>query len=127
MKAVTRVPVRRRLAGGAGWAAKSWDGLRLLELHFTPSELAELMCDSIASRLKNDQGTDIARVIERLRRLGAMRIKAVLTRPLLLRVLPEFIEYMSTIDDDALWFEIETPRKRKYLLDKLEAAEGFFF
>ena len=48
----------------------------------------------------------------------------LLARPLLLRVLPEFVEYMSTIDDAALWSAIETAKTRKLLLEMLEAAEG---
>ena len=47
----------------------------------------------------------------------------LLARPLLLRVLPEFVEYMSTMDDDALWPAIETPDKRKCMVEELQAGK----
>ena len=119
------------ISGDAAKAAAFWDGLRLLQSYFAPSEFAEFICSSIASRLKKNQGTNIATVVERLcskrlgaKRLGAKRTMAVLTRPLLLRVLPEFVKYISTIDDAALWSEIKTPKSRKLLLERLKAAKG---
>ena len=123
--------VAAAISGDEAKAAAFWDGLRLLQPYFTPSEIAEFMHDSIASRLKKNQGTNIATVVERLcakqlgaKRLGAKKTMTVLTRPLLLRVLPEFVEYMSTIDDAALWSAIETAKSRKLLLEMLEAANG---
>ena len=65
-------------------------------------------------------GASIAAVVERL---GAKKAKTVLTKQPLLRVLPEFVEYMSTMDDDALWSAIETPDKRKCLVEELQAGK----
>ena len=62
------------------------------------------------------KGVSIATVAERL---GAKKTKMLPTRVPLLRVLPEFVEYMSTIDDDALWAAIENPEKRKCLVEVL--------
>ena len=41
----------------------------------------------------------------------------------MLRVLPEFVEYMSTIEDDTLWSAIETRDKRECLVEELQAAK----
>jgi len=112
--------VAAAISGDEAEAAAFWDGLRVLQPYFTPPELAKFMCNSIAFRLKKNQGTDIAAVVERL---GAKRTKTVLTRPLLLRVLPEFVEYMSTIDDAVLWSAIATFEGRKCLLEKLETTK----
>ena len=65
-------------------------------------------------------GASIAAVVERL---GAKKAKTVLTKQPLLRVLPEFVKYMSTMDDDALWSSIENRLKRRYLVEELLAAK----
>ena len=62
----------------------------------TSSELAKFVFGGIASRLKNGKGASIAAVVERL---GAKKAKTVLTGGPLLRVLPEFVEYVTTMDD----------------------------
>merc|ERR1719235_2672636 len=112
--------VAAAISGDAAKAAAFWDGLRLLQPHFTPSELAKFVCNGIASRLKKGMGASIAAVVERL---GAKKAKTVLTKGPLLRVLPEFVEYMSTMDDDALWSAIGTRDKRKCLVEELQAAK----
>merc|ERR1719235_1090544 len=112
--------VAAAISGDAAQAAAFWDGLRLLQPHFTPSELAKFVCNGIASRLTKGMGASIAAVVERL---GAKKAKTVLTGGPLLRVLPEFVEYMSTMDDDALWSAIETRDKRKCLVDELQAGK----
>ena len=70
--------------------------------------------------MKKGMGPIIAAVVERL---GAKKAKTVLTGGPLLRVLPEFVEYMSTMDDDSLWSAIETRDKRKCLVDELQAVK----
>ena len=112
--------VAAAISGDEAQATAFWDGLRRFELHFTPSELAKFVCNGIASRLKKGMGPIIAAVVERL---GAKKAKTVLTKQPLLRVLPEFVEYMSTIDDDALWSATETLDKRKYLVEELQTAK----
>ena len=78
------------------------------------------MCNGIASRLKKDIGASIAAVVQLL---GGRRAKTVLTKQPLLRVLPEFVEYMSTMDEYALRFAIETRDKRKCLVEELQAGK----
>merc|ERR1719191_323727 len=112
--------VAAAISGDEAQAAAFWDGLRLLQSHFTPSELAKFVCNGIASRLKKGMGPIIAAVVERL---GAKKAKTVLTKQPLLRVLPEFVEYLSTVDDDAFWSAIETPDKRKVLVEELKAGK----
>ena len=112
--------VAAAISGDEAKAAAFWDGLRLLQPHFTRSELAKFVCNGIASRLKKGMGPIIAAVVERL---GAKKAKTVLTGGPLLRVLPEFIEHMSTMDDDSLWFAIETRDKQKCLVEELQAAK----
>ena len=112
--------VAAAISGDEAQATAFWDGLRLLQPNFTSSELAKFVCGGIASRLRNGKGASIAAVVERL---GAKRTKMVLTKQPLLRVLPEFVEYMSTMDDDALWSAIETFEGRKCLLEKLETTK----
>ena len=112
--------VAAAISGDEAQATAFWDGLRLLESHFTPPELAKFVCGGIASRLKKGMGPIIAAAVERL---GAKKAKRVLTKGPLLRVLPEFVEYMSTMDDDALWSAIETRDKRKCLVEELQGAK----
>ena len=106
--------------GDEAQATAFWDELKLLQSHFTPSELAKFVCGGIASRLKKGMGPIIAAVVERL---GAKKAKTVLRGQPLLRVLPEFVEYMSTMDDDAFWSAIETPDKRKCMVEELQAGK----
>merc|ERR1712205_125169 len=84
--------VAAAMCGDEAQAEAFWDGLRLLQPYFTTSELAKFVCTGTASRLKKNQGTSIAAVVQRL---GAKRSKTVLTRQPLLQVLEEFVEYMS--------------------------------
>ena len=112
--------VAAAISGDEAQATAFWDGLRMLDSHFTPSELAKFMCNGVASRLKKGMGPIIAAVVERL---GPKKAKTVLTKQPLLRVLPEFVEYMSTMDDDDFWSAIETPDKRKCLVEELQAGK----
>ena len=108
--------VAAAISGDEAKATAFWAGLRLLQPHFTPSELAKFVCNGIASRLKKGMGPIIAGVVERL---GPKKAKMVLTSGPLLRVLPEFVEYMSTMDGDALWSAIDTRDKRSCLAEEL--------
>ena len=69
--------VAAAISGEEAKAAVFLDGLRLLQPHFTPPELAEFMCNPFTSRLKKNQGTNIATVVEWLRPLVAKRIRTV--------------------------------------------------
>ena len=70
--------------------------------------------------VRRDQGAIIAAVVERL---GAKEADTVLPKRPLLRVLPGFVEYMSTKDDDSLWSAIETRDKRNCLVEELQSAK----
>ena len=110
--------VAAAISGDEDEAAAFWDGLRLLQPELTTSsEIATFVCSGMASRLKKGQGINIVAVIERL---GPKRAKAVLKGQPLLRVLPEFVGYMSTTDDDELWSAINTRDKRKCLVEDFE-------